>query len=251
MLVPVEINGTSYMFQLDTGAHISFAPSTEATKRNWRRAGKDQADVSSVEVAGTALLPTRLHLLEGKNTGTVGLDVLLGTMVIIDYPRQRICVLTQDRVPADLEQRVGWERATLRFGKLFVPMKLGDEEFAASFFDTGASMFPLNVDLDRWKMLTRKADPAKEAERTLEVPSWGKKIPLSGARTHLPLQVGGVRVEGATVYTNPQAPSFFRDQIGGGAEGLFGSTLFLNEVVVLDLSPNMRFGLVKHEGNTQ
>ena len=244
MKVPVELDGTGYMFQLDTGAHISFAGADEAQRRGWRSPEKDRVDVRAIKVAGTPVLPTRLHLLEGKTGGTVGLDLLLGTYVVIDYPRQRICVLTTDRVPAGLDEPVAWERASLRYGKLFVPMKLGEERFAAAFFDTGASMFPLNVDLGRWKVLTGKADTAA-ADRVFEVPSWGKKIPLAGAATHVPLSIAGVQMQGAVVYTNPAAPDFFKDQIGGGAEGLLGNAMFLDEVVVLDLTPSMRFGVLK------
>ena len=244
--VPIRLNGVAYSFQLDTGAEDSYLNGDEGVKRGWAAPGAEQARIAGIELGGTRVPPAPLRIMPSRAAGggTVGLDLLLDHLVLIDYPRQRFCLIPRTDVPAELAGRIRWSRASLHHGKLFIPMKIGERWTENVFFDTGASIFPLSVDGEAWKRLTGRKSTS-EAETTLKVGSWGKEIPLAGARSRFPLEISGVALAEPLVYTNAAAPDFFREQIGGNAEGLVGNVPFLGEIVALDLTSSIRFGLLR------
>ena len=246
MRVPVRLNGVAYSFQLDTGAEHSYINGDEAAKRGWTPAEAKQATIAGIELGGTRLPPAPIRIMSSRAAGggTVGLDLLLNHLVVIDYPRQRFCLVPRTDIRSALAERVRWSRASLHHGKLFIPIKIGERWTENVFFDTGASIFPLSVDGPAWQMLTGLKNTS-EAETTLKVGSWGREIPLAGARSRLPVEISGIVVGRPMVYTNAAAPGFFREQIGGNAEGLVGSAPFLDQVVVLDLTSSIRFGLLR------
>ncbi|MDP8915829.1 MAG: hypothetical protein M3M95_01235, partial [Pseudomonadota bacterium] len=191
--VPVRIEGREYAYQLDTGSPTTFIYGSEAFARGWAAEGDETARLRRIEIGGWKVPPARLRLMPKRDRpgGTLGLDLLMDRYTIIDYPRRRFCVVGRADLPSQLETRTRWVKASLHHGKLFVPMKIGERWTENVFFDTGASMFPLSVDLPLWKALTGKADTA-QATTTLRVGSWGRQIPLAGAPTSEALQVAGV-----------------------------------------------------------
>ena len=53
--------------------------------------------------------------------------------------------------------------------------------------------------------------------------SWGKPTTLAGARAQSTLIVAGVETTAPLVYTNREAPDFFRTENGKGAVGRIGN----------------------------
>ena len=152
ILVPVTLDGRTYEFQLDTGADASFIPEDIAVEAGLMKPGAGGARVEDVHLGGASLGPR--WLLTRGSTGTIGLDMLVGFATVIDYPAQRLCLTPTADLPYDIYRKTRWTDAVLRDGKLFVPVEAGGRPRSDFFFDTGASLFPLSVDLAEWKALS-------------------------------------------------------------------------------------------------
>ena len=83
----------------------------------------------------------------GSVSGTIGLPSLVGFVSVIDYPSQRFCLFEAADHPAALTVGPSVD-ATLRNGKLFLPLQTGAFQSDNIVFDTGSSEFPLRVDLE-------------------------------------------------------------------------------------------------------
>jgi len=249
MIVPVELDGQEYWFQLDTGSDVTMLYGTgEAKRRGWQESKQWFVGVPEVKVGGAHFDSVDVFVREemtggGKTAGTLGLDLLQGKVVVIDFPRQRFCVVPHADVPSKIMERTAFVPAEVRDNKLFVLIRAGGEELTDIFFDTGASSFPLVVDLDLWQHLTGKQG-REDATSVLEISSWGKTVPMIGAEMQGALEIGEVQMKQAMVYYWGDQPKFF-DQWPFPAAGLLGDALFLDEVVVIDLGQPARFGILR------
>ena len=249
MLVPVRIDGHDYRFQLDTGSDVTFLYGTEAEQRGWpveQWWGKT-ARVPDVRLGGAALDAVRFSLRPETSGatigGTVGLDVLTGHVVVIDYPRQRFCLVPSADAPYALMGRAAFVQAELRSGKFFVAASVGGEPVDGLMFDTGSSLFPLLVDGEDWRGLTGRTGTEADLD-SLTVPAWGRMLTFVGAPAEGDLEIGPVRLARPTVYTEPADPTGYAD-FGFRARGLIGNAPFFDEVVVLDLRSRPLFGVLR------
>jgi hypothetical protein len=249
MIVPVELDGQEYWFQLDTGSDVTMLYGTgEAERRGWRESKQWFVGVPGVSVGGVHFDSVDVFIKEemaggGKTAGTLGLDLLQGKVVVLDFPRQRFCVVQHGDMPSEILERTAFVPAEVRDNKLFVLIRAGGEELKDIFFDTGASSFPLVVDLDLWQRLTGKKG-YDDATSIVNISSWGKTVPMVGAEMQGALELGKVRMDRAMVYYWGDQPRFF-DQWPFPAAGLMGNALFIDEVVVIDLGQPTRFGILR------
>jgi hypothetical protein len=253
ILVPVVAGGATLRFQLDTGETVSMIPGGSAGKfgiehqynredGNWYTAPMD------LELAG-GQYPGREIFVDPEITrsepaGTVGLDLLEGKIVVLDLAGQRFCLNDPDAPGvAALFERTEFTSARIRDGKLFVEARLGDEAFDDIFYDTGASAFPLQVDLPFWQQLTgRNGD--EESNTRWEVRSQERTVTFIGAPAVGTLEIGQARIENPTVFFREDQPELFTDW-EFSTRGLLGNVPFLEHVVVLDLRPDAnRFGVI-------
>ena len=246
LVVPITISGRKYKYQLDTGSPATMIYGTEAGRWGWTT-GQRSVLVRALEVGGMVIPQAELRVMEkrrpGSTAGTLGLDVLLGHTVVLDYSGKRLCLIPKVVAPAELMRRVSWVPAEIRGGKFFVRAKLNGQELDNIFFDTGASAFPLIVDLESWKSLTTRGDEAA-ATTKLTVSAWGEPVTYVGAAALGPLEVGSIRMERPTVYYREAQPDFFKKWFSPAA-GLMGNAPFWDEVVVLDLSARPAFGILR------
>ncbi len=249
MLVPVELDGQEYWFQLDTGSDVTMLYGTkEAETRGWRESKQWFVGVPAVRVGGAYFDSVDVFIKEemaggGKTAGTLGLDLLQGKVAVLDFPQQRFCVVQHTDMPSEVLARTVFVPAEVRDNKLFVLIRAGGEELVGIFFDTGASSFPLVVDLDLWRRLTGKKGH-DDATSILNISSWGKTVPMVGAEMQGVLEIGEVRMDRAMIYYWGDQPRFF-EQWPFPAAGLLGSALFIDEVVVIDLGQPTRFGILR------
>jgi hypothetical protein len=248
MLVPVELDGESYTFQLDTGADVTMLyGSTEAGRRGWPEHDGAFVRVDAVRLGGTAMREVRILRKKdhqpGQTAGTVGLDVLTGHVVVLDLPGQRFCVIPPAGVPPAILDGAEFVPAELRDGKLFVRPRANGREMEGIFYDTGASLFPLSVDHHAWQELTGRTGDTEGTVR-LEIPSWGRMVPMVGAPLSGALEIGSVRLDQPLVFYWGDQPRFYAEWPFPAA-GLLGNMLFLDHVVVLDLRAEPRFGVVR------
>ncbi|MFL5382331.1 MAG: DUF4440 domain-containing protein [Longimicrobiaceae bacterium] len=249
IVVPVELNGKSYPFELDTGAGETVV-SSAAVEQGWVRQPNGRVRIDRVRIAGVEVGAARLATREqragaaGAPVGTVGLDLLMGRMVVIDYPGQRFCLVPSNDAPGELTDQIEWTPAEIRNGKLFVAAKLGERALDGLFFSTGgAGALPLAVDQATWTTLTGRAGE-RDATSRVTPPSRGTPQPFVGAPAQGALELGGIRMESPLVYYPAAEPARFRG-LGYPAAGVLGNALFWDRVVVLSLGVWPALGVLK------
>ena len=245
--LPVDVDGTGGWFQLDTGLDVSLIYGALPEKRGWENYG-GMARVPNFDIGDMHLGPTWMHTRPdheaSKHTlGSVGMDLLVGTWLLIDYPRRRIARMNPGDAPLWLQSRTSWGAAELRDGKFFVNVSLGGHGVEDIFFDTGASAYDITVDFDLWTELTGRSSPEEATVRHV-VSSWGRKVTMLGAPARGPLVVGAARIENPLVFTMEENPNLFAAW-PFPAGGLVGNAPFWNDVVILDVGLRPRFGLVR------
>ena len=178
--------------------------------------------------------PIRSNAPTPWKVGTIGANIFRDTTLVIDYPHQRLAMMGE--LPNALADRVVFVDMTLENGKIKVPISIDGQSYDV-MFDTGSSMFPLLVSSPDWQ---RFRDSAASVD-TLQISSWGTKIPVFGSPTKSGLAIGGVRLQGERVYgiSHEGFWNFF-EQLG--ILGLMGNAMFLDHQVIIDF-PGRRFGV--------
>ncbi len=246
MRVPVDLAGTRGWLQFDTGLDVTLLYGDLAVRQGWEE-HEGMYQVPSFDLGGISLGPTWVRLSEDARggdgmLGSLGLDLLAGRLVLIDYPGRRLALLSPGAAPRWLWQRTTWTPAELRDAKLFLTVTLGGETLSGIFFDTGTSAFEITVDLGTWTSLTGCAGP-EDATSRFAVTSWGKEITALGCVARGPLVIGSAKIENPRVYYLPEQPNFFAGW-PFRAGGLVGNAPFWDHVVVVDLGLRPRFGFV-------
>ncbi|MBU1702645.1 MAG: hypothetical protein KJ970_00115 [Candidatus Eisenbacteria bacterium] len=247
MKVPVKLDGDTCRFQVDTGLDVTLLYGNIPAKRGWETCD-GMVHVPRMEIGGMDLGPVWVRTREDhgdpdKLGGSIGLDLLAGQLVIIDFPGNRIILMKHGQAPVWLWQRTTWTPAELRDAKLFLNITLNGKGLDGLLFDTGSSAFGLIVDFDRWKTLTECAGP-EQAETEWIVGSWGRAMTILGAPALGALVIGSARIEDPNVFYIKEQPDLFSNW-PFPANGLIGNALFFDRVVVLDLGIRPRFGLVQ------
>ncbi|RMG66385.1 MAG: hypothetical protein D6715_06960 [Calditrichaeota bacterium] len=173
-----------------------------------------------------------------KLIGSIGADFCRNKFLIIDYPRERLCLT--DTLPERLFRQFEWVNCKIERGRIKVPFTFGKETHDL-MFDTGSSLFPVVTDSLHWQ---RYADLEAGPIDTLKVPAWGSWVTVYGVPLKVPLAIGQQLFKNQHVNSIPgddNAAFFLREQV----QGLTGNALFLHETIVLDFIQD-RFGLWKH-----
>ena len=191
----------------------------------------------AVAASSAADVPVSINSDMPAGGGTLGLDVLLNHVVVIDYPRTTFCILAPGDVSTALRRNATWTHATLRAGKLFVDTTIAGETRRDLFFDTGSSRFPIIVEHALWSAMTGWTQPSDTAA-TVNTTQWGKPKSYIGAHAKQTVRIAGVTLDAPVVFY--EEDGFYRDNFG--AAGLLGNAPFWNSVVILDLTPRLRFG---------
>jgi hypothetical protein len=177
--------------------------------------------------------------------GTLGQDILVGKILILDFPHQRFSIFDSlNSVAETFLSKVSFVSLNRRNQKLFVTLQFGEIISTDFFFDTGASMFPIETTKEMWQKLT--GFQGNEASlSSLKVPSWGKNIVLIGAPIKDGIRIRNLQVNTPFAYFDSTRTHDFA-KWPFKTDGLFGSALFYDEyTVVLDLIKD-RFGILKN-----
>lgn len=244
MKVPIRIDGRDYSFQLDTGSDFSMIYGTEAQDRGWAQRGERFARVSNISIGRRAIAPT-LFMVRGDwptGGGLIGLDMLMNHYTIIDYPRRRLCIVSPVDMPRALLDRARMAWAAVRGTKLYVPMTLDGAPVENIIFDTGASATYLNLEQAAWSRATGIADPA-QAPRQFETRTWTGMEPMVSGPVRGKLRIADVDLDIPSVDTWRNRPTYYRQIFPTATNGLFGNASLLDRIIILDLTPAMRFGI--------
>lgn len=244
--IPIQVNGVALRAQLDTGANTSILYGNQPESRGWAKKGAPSFR-AGLRVGGATWARRTFQINRemggGELGGTIGLDVFIGKLGVLDYPARRFCLLEPTDPAAVSLEAAHWQAATLRNGKLFLPVSLGEHTKVDAFFDTGSSVFPMFVDTPLWKELTGIDDPTT-ATTTITGSAWGKPVAIHGSPTSKPLKIGDLSLGTPVVFTNPQDPTSLA-AFPFPVSGLFGNAPFWDHVVVIDLTPEVRFGILE------
>jgi hypothetical protein len=249
MLVPISLNGRQFWYQLDTGADV-LMPYGSAMEEGWSRLGDPAIRIPNVVFAGMSVSSVRGFLSKDVPVspnakdphGTVGLELLLGRVFVMDFPRQRVCLLNLGDLPATLEQAADWTWAEVRHGKLFVDLELNGKKLEGILYDTGSSPDALDVDLNLWQEATGKSGAKDAATHYSMCCAWGHELEFIGAPASGDLKIGKHAYPKPMMTTEPNRPDSFRTEYWG--QGLLGNALFTQSIVILDLGAHPRFGVI-------
>ncbi|WP_147320700.1 hypothetical protein [Hymenobacter lapidiphilus] len=206
-----------------TGLPVAFGP-TQVARPLFMAGYGDEVPVDS------------LHTKSQKLVGTIGGDFVVGKVLVIDYPQQRMCVL--DSVDAYWQARTSFVTSQVRNNRMHIPLTIEQRTYWV-LFDTGSSLFTLTTDEQTWRGIAQPGPPTD----TLVVNSWGKPVAYYAAPAQSAVYLGTHQVPPAKAW-------FTRDQRhlefmkAAEIEGLTGNALFQNDVIVLDFKRS-RFGVVK------
>ena len=247
MRVPISLDGRMYWYQLDTGSDV-VAVYGAAKHEGWSPQGS-AVRIPNVRFAGLSIAailgyPMK-NMVDSPNPedlhGTVGLDPLIGHVFIIDFSKQRICLLERPDMPENLSREADWSPAEIRHGKLFLKIALGDKKLDGIFYDTGSSPDALLVDFRVWKQATGRSR-ARDATTHDTAQSWGRELEFIGAPASGDLKIGKHVYKRPLVSTTPAQPESFRTE--SGSDGLLGNALFGDSIIILDLGSHPQFGII-------
>ena len=161
MLVPVTVDGKPYVYQLDTGSdEVSVYGSRPHPE--WKPLAQG-VRLTELGFAGMTLPSVVAYLLpavpDADVQGVIGLDPLVGKVLVIDFPRRRLCLVEHADAPPALVRAAQWSNAEVRHGKFFVRADVNGKRSNRLVYDTGASADALVMDLEPWKTATGLSDP--------------------------------------------------------------------------------------------
>jgi hypothetical protein len=169
--------------------------------------------------------------------GTLGADVLVGQVLVLDYPRRRLHLLAQ--VPDSLERRAAFVPLAFTGRRLVLSTAVAGEP-RQLLFDSGSSAFALLTSPATWQQL---ASP-RATPQVAAVNSLGKTLTAHTVATTADLQLGPVRVPLRTV-TYMEGTTLMQRSLMrfSGMGGMLGNRPFNQHTIVVDVAQH-RFGLV-------
>ncbi|MEP0175555.1 MAG: hypothetical protein ABJH28_17095 [Paraglaciecola sp.] len=236
MLIELK-DGTK--LQLDTGAPSSYlyAPAYKF----------DGNKVMSFETPSGQLINETFQVHDTKSSdeyavGTLGASFFKDSVLIIDFPRNRL--MKASSIPDELSESAisyidGQVTDSLH---IVTSVNVGDTTLSPVVFDTGSSIFKLVLNKEQWLPLVSKAHAATP-EHVMEVPAWGRKIVLYGAKSLSPICLGTICVDGNIYYSEDPQLDFSK----AGLAGLMGNAILEDKyILVLDYA-NKRIGTIKEQ----
>jgi len=194
--VPITFGGRQYWFQLDTGADVTSVYGKPDPALSWRE-GQNSVRVTDVALGGMKWSARRFLVLPdmkpGATSGTVGLDVMMGNVAVIDYPGKRFCLVPHVDAPSELWTKSRGVKAVIRDGKFFVEAQLNSRALDGLFFDTGSSALALSVDFEEWKAITGLTGENQAAQKVAGF-AWGKPMTFIGGESSGDLLIGSLNL---------------------------------------------------------
>lgn len=260
MLLPVTIDGHAdgkLWMQLDTGIYSSVfyeGPFQGVSIDAYQTLKTDNGRPLAVQFDGyigdlpitRAQFVVKLNYgntvekLEGDvKIGSIGLDIFMGKILVLDFPSQRLAVLNpKEKLPLMISQ-ADFIPASLVKGWFVVNGSAGYRNLKL-VYDTGSSSFPLWVDPLLWQQLTN-LDPIDPTLQRFAASSWGNMITFVGAPIKDHIRLGNYE------FSHPKA--YFADGDMGtpfaSIDGIMGNAMFYDQyIVILDMK-DMRFGVVE------
>lgn len=247
LMVHATVNGKRTYFQFDTGSDASILYGKRVAKifdTEPIESDEEWHQIQSFSFDGGPPRPERMLMVDDmrggrKVAGTIGTDLLIGRILVLDYPGTRFAVLDEADL-SGIADHIATVPADVRINKLFVPIESGGTTYPDMFFDTGSSRFDLWVDKGLWTALTGLTEPTPGGPE-LTGYSWGVKFLYHGAPA-TDLTIAGTPITDAITYFRDAEPVF--EDYPHPATGLFGNRPFFDKIVVADYGDSPSFGFL-------
>lgn len=258
ILVPVKVAGiTKRLFaQLDTGSNGTFfygkilekhGLKFDSTNKDYLKflwLGKDEmpeagGDSAFVSWSMDDSINLSSEKPEDNNVGTIGLDEVLGKILVLDFPEQKYAIFSDSsEIPAGLRDRLKYVPAVIKNARFYVNIIIGKDTLKDIFYDTGASMSTLTLPLEDWRKSTGLRGNEPEIIRD-SVFSWGKKVEVLKASSKGDLQFGSIHIKSPMVEHVEWPDTSFNNY------RLMGNAPFYDEYVVAVDCKYSRMGVAK------
>jgi hypothetical protein len=126
--------------------------------------------------------------------GTIGMDQIVGKLLVLDFPRQRFMILADSSLlPDTLKSTLDYTPGVIENLRLYVPVVVGSDTVYNVLFDTGSSISTLTVPIADWRKLTglNGDEPSVRKDTIL---SWGQKLEMLSAPAKADLTFGRVHI---------------------------------------------------------
>jgi len=173
--------------------------------------------------------------IEGQRIlGTVGIDMVEGKVLIIDFPEERLAVLPS--LPDSFNVKTAPLRRT-KSGHILFEGEI-DGERVNFAYDTGSSIFGLLTTREIWQQLTDGV-----ITDSFNIYAWGRKYTVYAAKLKRKVRVAGIPLQIDEVHyvDMPGGDEFFK---ANGITAMVGNRPFWDMTVVLDLKEG-RFGILQ------
>lgn len=185
---------------------------------------------------GDTLTMDSIYTPTEKHVGTFAADLCSDRILVIDFPKQRICIL--DTLPVAWTDRVNY--VPMEYWKennwIFLPLKVNGKEEKV-LFDTGSSIFPL---LSSPKNVAKIADMSHCLD-SLALSSWGEVSNVYSYQTNVKIELDKMDLSSHPVFIGDQISDEVLEE--AGFWGIIGNRYFLDQTVVIDYK-NSKFGIL-------
>ncbi len=182
---------------------------------------------------GEPIISNKNDLAEENCIGTVGANIFLNKLLIINFPDQTISVL--DSSNADLENYFSFEECKIIDSSILVPIVV-NEKTLYFMYDTGSSLFPMITSLSKWKEIT-----TQKINDTIPVTNWRNPVTMLGSYSSKKIKIGINSLTNFKVYYTLDNYFDFQRMY---CDGIIGNALFLNKTICIDYKTK-RFGIAK------
>lgn len=182
---------------------------------------------------GAQIRPSKKQPVDKKSIGTIGSDVVQQKVLVIDFPKETLCIA--DSLPPAFATGFGLTDCRLVNNRIVIPVDINGQT-RHFLYDTGASLFPMVTTSTIWQAMAGEA-----VTDTLNIANFGNAVTLCGAMSALPVQIAGRPFGQFTVYheRDDYFDTVFK-QIG--CDGIIGNAFFLDKKICIDYH-NQRFGI--------
>jgi len=181
---------------------------------------------------GDSLTDKILATKEVVSIGTIAPDLFQDRVLVIDYPRRRLCVT--DKVPAAYAG-AAFQPFKSKKGRIKIPLQIAGKT-EDLLFDTGSSLFALSTTRARALAATTGV-----IQDSLKSSTWGEEYYVYGRRPSSAIYFGKKRLPDALIFSDNIKifDKFFEQE---GIWGVTGNKFFWNNTVIIDYK-NHVFGV--------
>ncbi|MFZ5981020.1 MAG: hypothetical protein ACOYVF_10355 [Candidatus Zixiibacteriota bacterium] len=258
ILVPVTMAGNSQKLyaQLDTGADLTIlygrimrklgipvdSAKSDAPPFRWYGHDREAGPLEEAEIINWTM-DADINLESGNRDfyviGTIGLDKVIGKVLVLDFPGERFAVLNDTaEIKKLLPAKVSYVDGTVSYNKFYVNIQLGKDTINAVRYDCGSSMSTLILPLDWWQWATGLEGDEPEVVKD-SVISWGEYVDILTAPAQYDMVFADILLKNPEVMTvDWPDPTLAQTKLMGNAP-------FFDSLVVIVDCIREKFGICR------